>query len=211
MFALADQLASNLSMALRQRDRVTFCVPGGTTPGPVFDILSDVRLDWERVTVLLNDERWVPESHERSNAAQLRHRLLTGRAAKAEFVPFYAPVATPEEALPALASSITPLLPISVLLLGMGVDMHTASLFPGADRLQDALAEHAPAVLPMRAPGAAEPRMTLTAPVLSGALNTHILITGQDKRDAIEAAAELPPDKAPVRVVLDDATVHWAP
>ncbi|MCB2128778.1 MAG: 6-phosphogluconolactonase [Rhodobacteraceae bacterium] len=211
MFGLADQLTSDLSMALRQRDRVTFCVPGGTTPGPVFDILSDVRLEWERVSVLLNDERWVPESHERSNAAQLRRRLLTGRASGAAFVPLYAPTATPEDALPALEASIAPLLPISVLLLGMGADMHTASLFPGADRLQDALAEDAPTVLAMRAPGAAEPRVTLTAPVLAGALNTHILITGQDKRDAIEAAAELPPLKAPVGVVLNDATVHWAP
>ena len=55
------------------------------------------------------------------------------------------------------------MLPISVLLLGMGVDMHTASLFPDADRLNEALSLEAPILLPMRAKGANEPRVTLTA------------------------------------------------
>jgi 6-phosphogluconolactonase len=88
--------------------------------------------------------------------------------------------------------------------------MHTASLFPGADRLAEALADDAPNLLPMRADGAGEPRITLTAPVLKGAQHIHILITGADKRDALERAAKLPVTEAPVRCVLDDATIHWA-
>jgi 6-phosphogluconolactonase len=88
--------------------------------------------------------------------------------------------------------------------------MHTASLFPGADLLAEALAPDAPILLPMRAEAAGEPRITLTAPVLAGAKNIHILITGAEKRAAIEAAAALSPLEAPVRVVLDHATVHWA-
>lgn len=112
--------------------------------------------------------------------------------------------------LEALADGLRPHLPISVLLLGMGTDMHTASLFPGADRLEEALAPTAPILLPMRAEAAGEPRITLTAPVLRGAFNIHILITGAEKRAALERAMTLSPMEAPVRAVLDNATVHWA-
>jgi 6-phosphogluconolactonase len=62
----------------------------------------------------------------------------------------------------------------------------------------------------MRAEAAGEPRITLTAPVLKGAMNIHILITGPEKREALERALTLPPEQAPVRAILDNATVHWA-
>jgi 6-phosphogluconolactonase len=210
MFSLADLLASELAMALRSSERASLSVPGGTTPGPVFDVLSAVNLDWDRVTVVLNDERWVPETSDRSNARLVRSRLLTGPAAKAAFLPLYAEAQLPEDAIPAIAETIAPLLPISVLLLGMGADMHTASIFPGADKLAEALAPDAPVLLPMRAPGAPEPRVTLSARVLADAMSVHILITGEEKRAAIERARHLPPEEAPVRAVLANATVHWA-
>ena len=76
-----------------------------------------------------------------------------------------------------------------------------------ADALAD-LVEGAGAAL--RAEAAGEPRITLTAPVLKAAMNIHILITGAEKRAAIERAAHLPPHEAPVRAVLSHATVHWA-
>ena len=210
MMTLADRLAGELNSALLTHDRVTFCVPGGTTPGPVFDVLSGVSLDWRRVAVVLNDERWVPESSPRSNTRLLRSRLLRDKAAAAHLVPMCADTATPEEALEALAEGLRPHLPISVLLLGMGADMHTASLFPGADRLAEALAPDAPPVMALRAAAADEPRITLTAPVLRGALSTHILITGAEKRAALERARTLPVEEAPVRTVLGEAVVHWA-
>ncbi len=208
--ALANALAGELADTLRREDRASLSVPGGTTPGPVFDILSGVDLDWARVAVVLNDERWVAEDSPRSNTRLLRERLLTGRAAAARFLPLYAPTQTPEEALPALSEAIAPHLPLSVLLLGMGEDMHTASLFPGADRLAEALAPDAPVLMALRAEAAGEPRVTLTAPVLSGAIRTHVLITGAEKRAALERAAGLPVAQAPIRLVLDRATVHWA-
>jgi 6-phosphogluconolactonase len=210
MLGLADVIASQLAETLHVQGRASFSVPGGTTPGPVFDILSGVGLDWANVAVFLNDERWVGEDSPRSNTRLLRQRLLVDKAAAATLVPLYAEAAEPEAVLGALAEGVEAHLPISVLLLGMGNDMHTASLFPGADRLADALAANAPVLLPMRAEAAGEPRITLTAPVLAGAMHIHILITGAEKRAAIETAAGLPALEAPVRVVLDNATVHWA-
>ena len=210
MVALADTIATQLRRALEVGGRATLCVPGGTTPGPIFDILSGLDLDWANVSVLLNDERWVPEDSPRSNTAMLKSRLLQGRAAAAHLVPLYAPGDAPEERIEALAAGVSAVLPITVLLLGMGADMHAASLFPGGDRLAAALAEDAPVLAAMRAPGAGDPRVTLTAPVLRDAMHIHILITGAEKRAAIERAAQLPEAEAPVRAVLKNATIHWA-
>lgn len=210
MLGLANTIAGQLADFLRREGKATLSVPGGTTPGPIFDTLSGVDIDWANVAVVLNDERWVPETSERSNTRLVRERLLRGRAAPARLVPLYAPAEQPEEMLEALEDGLRPHLPISVLLLGMGADMHTASLFPGADRLEEGLSANAPLLLPMRAEAAGEPRITLTAPVLRGAFNIHILITGPEKREALERAMTLTPTEAPVRAVLDNATVHWA-
>lgn len=210
MLSLADRLAGELADFLRREGRASFCVPGGTTPGPVFDILSEVDIDWGNVAVFLNDERWVGEDNPRSNTALLRSTLLKNKALSAKLIPLYQDVPTPELALESLAGGLAPHLPISVLLLGMGEDMHTASLFPGADRLADALAPDAPVLMPMRAEAAGEPRVTLTAPALAGAMCIHILITGEAKRGAIERASGLLPLAAPVAAVLKNATVHWA-
>ncbi|MHA6325930.1 6-phosphogluconolactonase [Roseivivax sp. CAU 1753] len=207
---LAARLAGDLRIALDRADRVAFAVPGGTSPGPVFDDLCSVDLDWDRVDVLLTDERWVPEDSDRSNTRLLRERLLVEKAAAARLLPMYLDGKTPEDCIKHIEDRIRPELPLSVVLLGMGSDMHTASLFPGADRLADALSKSAPILMPMRADGAPEPRITLTAPVLNGALSKHILILGPDKRDALENARGKPVEEAPINAVLDGAIVHWA-
>lgn len=208
---LANKIAGELRNALEKHDRVSFCVPGGTTPGPVFDTLSGVNLDWARVDVLLNDERWVPESSPRSNTTLLKERLITGAAAAATLVPLYCETDTPEEGLPSLVAGVEACLPLDVLLLGMGADMHTASLFPGADQLELALSDSAPTLLAMRAEGAGEPRITLSAKALKTAMSTHVLITGDEKRAALEKAQDLTPEEAPIKALLAQATVHWAP
>ena len=210
MLGLAGAISAELSEALNGSGAASFSVPGGTTPGPVFDILSGLPLDWANVAVFLNDERWVSEDSLRSNTRLLKERLLRDRAAAANLVPLYSDAPLPEDRLDILSEGLAPHLPITVLLLGMGADMHTASLFPGADLLAQALAPDAPALMALRADAAGEPRVTLTAPVLAGAQNIHILITGPEKREALARAAHLTPLEAPVRVVLDNATVHWA-
>ncbi|MCC5991011.1 MAG: 6-phosphogluconolactonase [Rhodobacteraceae bacterium] len=210
MLRVAQRISSELGQTLRSEGRATLSVPGGSTPGPVFDTLSGTDLDWANIAVVLNDERWVPEDSPRSNTALLRQRLLTGNAGAATLVPLYADAPSPEDALDALAEGLHPHLPISVLLLGMGADMHTASLFPGADNLAAAMASDAPPLMAMRADAAGEPRVTLTLPVLRAALHVHVLITGAEKRAALERARKLSPDQAPIAALLDQAQVHWA-
>jgi len=211
MMDLADLLAGELNSHLMTGGRATLAVPGGTTPGPVFDTLSGVDLNWSDVTVMLTDERWVSEDSPRSNTALVRARLLTDRAAAAAFLPFYRADTTPEEAAAALSQDLAPLLPITVLLLGMGADMHTASLFLGAPTLAEALDEDAPPVMAVDGPDPDERRLTLTAPVLAGAMSIHVVVTGAEKRAALDRAAGIDdPARAPVCAVLDQATIHWA-
>lgn len=207
---VAIALAADLRAALAQKDIVSFAVPGGTTPGPVFDALSATDLEWSRVHVLLSDERWVPESNPQSNAALVRKRLLTGHAAQAHFTPYFTAETDSDSAARNLSDQLSSLAPIDVLLLGMGADMHTASLFPGSDGLVDALADDAQMLLPISIAGQDVQRFTLTAPFLRSAKATHLLITGEDKRQAIGLAQTLPPAEAPVQTVLPNATVHWS-
>ena len=209
MINLADTLASELKNCLLVHDHASFAVPGGTTPGPIFDSLCAVDLDWSRVHVMLTDERWVPETSPRSNTRLLRERLLIERAAAAKYIPLYADAETPEEKLPELARALAPELPISVMLLGMGIDMHTASIFPGADQLDLALNgdDH---LVAMRAPGAPEARITLSAKVLKSAMCRHIVIIGGEKREALERARHLTPQEAPIAAVLNGSIVLWA-
>jgi 6-phosphogluconolactonase len=210
MIDIANRIAGELNSHLMRHDFASLAVPGGTTPGPIFDTLSAVDLDWSRVQVMLTDERWVPEDSPRSNTRLLRDRLLVDRAARANLVALHLDAPAPEDRLDDIGAAVEAVLPLSVALLGMGADMHTASLFPGADRLAEALAPDAPPVMALRAPGAPEPRVTLTARVLDGAFSKHLVILGRDKRAALEKAAQLTPTDAPIRAVWTDLTVHWA-
>ncbi len=207
---VANALAGELEAALLHDDTVALAVPGGTTPGPVFDVLCAADLDWARIRVLPTDERCVPADSDRSNERLIRERLLTNRASVAQYVPLYVPGAAPEDALPEIESLIAPVLPLSVLVLGMGGDMHTASLFPGMQGLAEALDSNAPTLAVARTDVQPEPRITLTAPVLDGALSKHLIIYGAEKREALEKAMSLPPEEAPIAAVLGGMTVHWA-
>lgn len=207
---VANRLAGDLRQALDQRPRVVFAVPGGSTPGPVFDALCDTDLDWGRVDVLLTDERWVPEVHIRSNTRLVRERLLVGRAAAARFVPLYERAEQPEEVLDGIRERLDAVLPVTVLMLGMGVDMHSASLFPGAGGTAEALRPDAPVLVPVRSEAVRDVRVTLAARVLNEAMAKHLVITGAAKKAACERARSLPVEQAPVVALLRNADIHWA-
>ena len=201
---LAGEIAALLEGAIRDTGRAALAVPGGTTPAAFLSALGGHALDWPAVAVTLTDERCVPAGHPRSNRRLLNETLFAGPACAARFVPL--------DDTPALAA----LLPLDACVLGMGEDLHIASLFPGADRLDEALsAECGTPALRLRAPGALEQRITLTAPALTGAGRRVVLIHGAAKRAALErAGAVTNPADAPVRLVLDGpnpATVYWAP
>ena len=187
--AYRAQRGQPVAAGLQQRGEASLAVSGGKTPLAFFEALSQQALDWAKVRVTLADERWVPQTDVRSNTRLVYQHLLVNAAVSALFVPLVNEAATPEAGLAAVTAGLDPLpLPFDAVVLGMGDDGHTASWFPGGDHLAEALAPDALPLLPMRAPGAPEPRITFTAPVLLKAQNLFLHFEGQAKRAVYEAA-----------------------
>ncbi len=208
--ALAEAVADDLRAAVEARGAASLALSGGNTPKRFMRSLSTQALAWEKVFVTLVDERWVPETSARSNAALVRAHLLQGAAAAAQFLPLYRALPAPEAALADLERDLDTLpMPFDAVVLGMGDDGHTASFFPGGDHLAKALDPTTAArVLPMRAPNAGEPRITLTLPPILAARRLYLHIEGAGKQRVLkEAVAGTDAGVAyPIRGVLRHAS-----
>ena len=213
--ALSAQVAAQLRAAIRARGTALLAVSGGTTPIHFFQSLSQASLDWSKLIVTLVDERWVDEGHVRSNARLVKMHLLRDNAAAATFVSLYLDTTTPELALPTLRANLSELpQPFDVVVLGMGSDGHTASFFPHGDHLDAALDQQSTTqILALRAPGAEEPRITLTLPVLLNSRTRYLHIQGQNKLDIFRQAQQ-PESTLPIAKVIHTAPqldVFWCP
>ncbi len=216
--ALGLVVADNLKSAIAKSGKASLAVSGGSTPKLFFKALGardDV--DWSKVTVTLVDERWVDAGSERSNARLVKENLLQGPARAASFMPLYSGGAVPdEEKISQTNNALGALpLPLSAAIFGMGGDGHTASFFPGGDTLEAALNEPGPA-LAINAPGAGEPRVTLTLPFLLGAKNLYLHIQGNEKALVLEKAlAGDDVGEMPVRALLQQdlrpVEIFWCP
>ena len=192
--ALENELAQAITHALMQgiaeRDRAVLVVSGGSTPLGLFRTLSKQdHVDWSKVTITLADERWVPVSHDDSNHRLVDATLLQGPAAKAQFLPLYTGAATPEEGCDEIEQQLAKLGTFDVVILGMGGDSHTASLFPNTPALSVGLdpdtTTTALAVHPETAPHA---RISMSLARLLDPRKLTLHFTGSDKAQVFETA-----------------------
>ncbi len=215
---LSDRVAEALRSATETYGEALLAVSGGSTPKLFFQALSQRKLPWDRVTVTLVDERFVPPAHERSNHRLLATHLLQNEAALARFMPLYGDDGSPADAALRAAERMRQLgRPLDVAVLGMGLDGHTASWFPESPQLATCVDPSTQeTVVAAEAPGAGEPRLTLTLPVIAAAAMCILHIEGTDKKHVYNTALEPGPvERLPVRAVLRKAgtplQVYWAP
>lgn len=189
--ALSADVAAILAQAINERGRATLVVSGGSTPINFFRLLSTQPLPWSRVSVLLADERWVSPDDQASNERLVRNNLLINAAREAIFIPFKTADEEPEQAEPELENRMASLGTFDLVILGMGADGHTASLFPGTAALERALdlnsEKQCIAVTPLQAP---HRRISMTMSRLLNSRDIFLHITGDEKRAVLRQAIE---------------------
>ncbi len=212
----AAKIAEQLNAAIAKNGKATFAVSGGSTPKPLFQILSqNADVDWPNVTVMLVDERWVDDSSEASNQTLVKQNLLQNEASKANYLSIKTTADSAESAIAEIDKKVKAQLPLDVVILGMGGDGHTASLFPCSKELEEGLrldkVESVIATQPTTAP---HQRMSLTLASIVSASNVYLHITSDAKKMVLdEALAKHTALEKPIKAVADntDLLLMWAP
>ena len=184
----AEWIGSEIKRAVAERGSCALALAGGRTPEPVYRLLaSDASIDWTNVDLFFTDERAVPPDDAESNYDMVRRALLSRvslppsrtHRMKAESLDRDAAARDYERSLPSQ---------IDVLVLGMGQDGHTASLFPGSPVLD----ERHRLVVPVVGPKPPPERLTLTPPVIEAARSVAVIAAGADKAAMVARAIEGP-------------------
>ncbi|WP_130908639.1 6-phosphogluconolactonase [Pseudomonas sp. Sample_16] len=211
---LALSVAKQLSDAIDTQGTATLVVSGGRSPVAFFQHLAKQKLDWPNVVISLADERWVPVEHADSNAGLIKKYLLQGPAAKAQFLSLYSASANLEQAAEQADRLLSELPVIDVLVLGMGDDGHTASLFPNSPKLAEALqADGSRRCYPMLAPTVPHQRLTMSRALLASAKHKVLSISGQSKLTTLSTALAGDDVAAmPIRAFLQPTLeIYWCP
>jgi 6-phosphogluconolactonase len=212
---LSQTIRQLLSQALSQDQRASLAVSGGRTPVALFERLSQSRLEWSKIDLTLVDERWVEVSHVDSNEALVRKHLLQNNASQAAFIPIKNNAKNAKDGQPACEQALSQAKqPFDVVVLGMGNDGHTASLFPCSEELTLAMdpdyQHNCIATTPTSAP---YQRMSLSRSAISHANNIILHIIGEDKLSTLELAMNnKDASQMPIYAFLTQPmSIYWCP
>ncbi len=214
--AFAAKLVQILTDAIQRRGQAVLVVSGGKTPLALFETLASSPLAWEKVTILLADDRYLPPDAEHSNERLVKSSLLQQHAAKAHFVSLYAPATDAFAAVAAVLPRVSALPSFDAVILGMGEDGHTASLFPCSAQLAAGLADDAPAVLATEPTTAPYQRISLSKPRLLNTKHIFLHLVGENKHKVLaQALAGTDNMEMPIRAFLHhpslDVDVMYSP
>jgi 6-phosphogluconolactonase len=214
--AFARKITKLLRDGIEENGRASLVVSGGRTPVDLFNTLSKSNIEWEKVDISLADERWVDNIDDASNEKMLRAKLLINNAANANFVPLKTQHSDAEDAVMTCTDNLKKMrTPFDVLILGMGEDGHTASLFPCSKQIAQGLdLESGDTFIAVQPTTAPNQRMSLTLPALLNSNQIFLHLTGESKKELMNTV--LSDDDAmvmPIRAVINNADVEllWAP
>lgn len=214
--ALSQSILAQLQEAIETKGRASLLVSGGSTPKPLFEKLKQASLKWDKVSIGLCDERWVPSSHEDSNEQFVKDFLLQEKAGKAKFIGMYKEGMTADEAQEACSKDMDQLLPFDVVILGMGADAHTASLFPENMKLEEAFdLKNQNLCISIEPKTAPHMRLSLTLSAILSAEHLYLHFEGKEKLAVYkEAISGEDRHTMPIRSVLNqdiiDIEVYYA-
>lgn len=213
---LSAKVAKLLVADIAETGSASLVVSGGRTPMGFFHLLSQQMLDWSKVSITLADERWVDADHADSNEKLVRANLLINEAHQATFIGLKNSAADAIVGEPEAEQALAAVGKFTVLILGMGDDGHTASLFPGADALALGLdmdsGRTCIGVTPTAAP---HQRISMTLPRLLDSQQIIIHISGAGKQQVLEQAQAGDDVKAlPIRAIFlqqqAPLAIYWA-
>jgi 6-phosphogluconolactonase len=206
--AAARRVVELAQQAIGARGHFRWALSGGSTPRPLYERLAQKHasaLDWRRVSFFWSDERCVPPDHADSNYRMARAALLDRLPLTAAQVLRMHGEDEPDLAAQAYEQQLRAAGTIDLVLLGMGADGHTASLFPGSP----ALAEQTRWVVAATSPAGAQ-RLTFTLPAINAAEVAMVLVSGADKAARVKQALRDPSASLPVqRVHPTHGRVEW--
>lgn len=181
--SLSLKIINELSTAIKEKGKASFLVSGGNTPKKLFEKLSTMDIEWDKVSVSLVDERWIETSNTNSNENLVKTYLLKDKASKAKFVSMYIPFQKANDCEHECSKIYEEkLYPFDVLVLGMGNDAHTASLFPNNEKLLNGLDLSNKNLCISLVPNDAKyERMSLTLSGIISARNIFLHIEGEEK------------------------------
>ncbi|MGL4387117.1 MAG: 6-phosphogluconolactonase [Snodgrassella alvi] len=204
--ALATAITANLQNAINLRSKASLAVSGGPTPVELFQILSQAQIAWNQVYITLVDERWVDKHHEDSNERLIHTHLLQNKAKEAHFISLKTIAENPYDGVDEIQTRLQQSLPLPIdaLVLGMGDDGHTASLFPHAENLYKGIDMQSDRlVIDMKPLTAPHDRISLTLPVILNSRHLYLQLNGKKQQQVLEQAlAGKNINDMPIRAVL---------
>lgn len=218
--ALASLLEAGIANGIKRDGKALVMVSGGSSPAPAYKYLSDLPLEWDKVSIAMVDERWVEPVHEKSNEAFINETLLQNKAADAEFIVMKNSASSALSGQVECEQAYQALKIPDVTILGMGPDGHTASLFPHAEGLESGL-QTSDIVCAINAvesavTGSITERMSLTLNGIARSKEVVLLISGDEKRAMYEQAKSAGSElDIPLRAVINHPqitlSVFWCP
>jgi 6-phosphogluconolactonase len=189
---LCSSIILDLKEDIQTKNQASLLVSGGSTPINLFELLSNADLEWEKVSISLVDDRFLPDDHKDQNGSMVRKLLIQNKAAKAKFIPLVQDSSDITRSIEMANKAFKVVSqPFSSVILGMGDDGHTASLFPDCDELDGGMdLNNENTIIKTEPKTAPYQRISLTRKAILNAKSLYLHFYGEEKLKVFEAAGK---------------------